>query len=492
MTKISIRDIGLLGLCIALGLALRLWKLDASLWYDEVLTLVDYVRLTPLEALTTYTSMNNHVFFTLQAQLSVALLGENPWALRLPAVVFGVATIPALFLLVRQIGGGLLLAHVSALLLAVNYHHIWFSQNARGYTGLIFWCLLATMAFLAGARHGGRAPWVALSLAATAALFTHLSAAFFLLSFALIYAVAAAVPALRRSAPGLASATPLLAVPLTAVLVLVLYSGIIPDMLATFDDVATPTLSAGGVEAIPEWRSPLWTLIEVLRSLPLPLPLTLVVAPALLVVLLAGLAEVWRLNRVLALLIPVSIAVTFAILIASGMRIWPRFFLADLPFLLLMVTAGTLVVGRWIGVLMRAPALGARLGQAGLVLGVLASALWAAQNYSSPKQDFTGAIAVVEANAAPDDLRASVGLASTPMSKYFRPDWPVLETAADLDRLMAQGKPVWVVYSFAAHTRIHRADVMARLESDFVEVASLPGTLGVGWMTVLRSKEGND
>jgi len=492
MTRLTSRDAGLLSLTVMLALSLRLWKLDASLWYDEVLTLVEFVRLSPLEALTTYTSLNNHLFFTLQAQASVALFGESAWALRLPAVIFGVATIPVLFLLVRQIGGGLVLAHVSALLLAANYHHIWFSQNARGYTGLIFWCLLAVMAFVEGARNRGRLSWVLLSLAAAAALFTHLSAAFFLLSFAVCYGLAAVLPPLRAGAPGLASATPLIAVPLTAVLVLVLYAGAIPDMLATFQDAATPTLSPGGQEAIPEWRSPLWTLLEVLRSLPLPLPVTMVAAPALLVVMGAGLAAIWRLCPPLAVLIPVSIGVTFALLLALGMRIWPRYFLADLPFLLIMAAAGTLALGQVIGRLVQRPGLGRTLGQAGLVLGVLASLFWATRNYASPKQDFAGAIAVIEAGAAPGDARASFGLAATPIATYFRPDWAVLETAADLDALLAKGRPVWIVYGFADHSRAHHSDIMARIASQFDEVASLPGTLGVGWLTVVRSKEGND
>lgn len=492
MTRFGPRDIGLLGLCIAVGLALRFWKLDASLWYDEVFTLVEYVRLSPLEALTSYGTLNNHLFYTLQAQASVAMLGENPWALRLPAVIFGVATLPALFLFVRQIGGGLLLAHTSALLLAVNYHHIWFSQNARGYTGLIFWCLLATMAFVKGARHGGRGPWVLLSLAAAAALFTHLSAAFFLASFALVYGLVALVPAWRRDAPGLGSGTPLIAVPVTAVLVLILYSGAIPDMLATFQAFATPTLSPGGVEAVPEWRSPWWTLLEVLRSLPLPLAATLVLVPVLAIVLFVGLAEVWRLNREVALLISISIAVTFAILIAAGTRIWPRFFLADLPFLLIAAAAGTLAVGRMIGGLVPRSGLGRGLGQAGLVVGAVASTIWALRNYDSPKQDFVGAIAVVEAAASPGDLRASFGLAATPMSTYFRPDWPVLATADDLEVLLATGKPVWIVYGFSDHSRIHHPDIVALIESRFEEVASLPGTLGMGWITVVRSKDGND
>ena len=247
---LSARDAGLLAATCLLALVLRLWKLDASLWYDEVLTLTQFVRLPVQDIVTSYSTLNNHVFFSLQAHAAVALFGESAWALRLPAVLLGVATVPVLFALVRRIGAPLPWAQVSALLLATNYHHIWFSQNARGYTGLIFWCLLATIAFVAGSRRSAPAPWIWFSLAAALALYTHLSAAFYLLSLGLIYA--AMLPGALRGAggrtPGFASGWPLVAIPLTLVLVVALYAPMIPQMVTAFGKVAAPA-----AERVPTW-----------------------------------------------------------------------------------------------------------------------------------------------------------------------------------------------------------------------------------------------
>ncbi|MBF9033174.1 phospholipid carrier-dependent glycosyltransferase [Rhodobacterales bacterium HKCCE2091] len=479
------RDALILLAITVLAAALRLYRLDSGLWYDEVLTLVDFVRLPVNEIVTTYTSLNNHVLFTLQAHASVALFGESAWAVRLPAAIFGIATVPLTWLLVRRIGAPMAWAHVTALLVAVNYHHIWFSQNARGYTGLVFWCLAATICFVEGGRRPDWRPWLWFSLAAAAALYTHLSAAFFLIGLALVYLVFAV--ARRPALPGLASAMPLIALPLTALFVLLAYAPMIPDMIAAFSEVAAPEANtATGEEAMAVWRSPIWTLLEILRSLPLPLPLTLVALPVLLLVFGLGFWRVWRLHPPVALLVPASIAVTFAILTAGGMRLWPRYFIVDLPLLLLFATAGAAGLAALLGRI-RLPARG--LTVAFWTLGIAASTVWAAKNYTAPKQDFAGAVALVEAESGPGAVRASLGLAATPISAYFAPDWDVLDSPAELDAALSGAAEVWIVWAFDDHTRDTRPEIMERIDRDFDRVARLPGTLGGGSVYVARSRE---
>lgn len=479
------RDLVFLGLITVLALVLRLWHLDSGLWYDEVLTLVDFVRLPASQIVQTYTSLNNHVFFTLQAHLSTTLLGEGAWQLRLPAVLFGVATVPLLWVLVRRIGAPKPWAYVCALLLAVSYHHIWFSQNARGYTGLIFWCLAATLAFVEGTKRPAWGPWIWFSIAATAAMYTHLSAAFYLVSLGLVYLWCAVT---RPAAlPGLASARPLIVVPLTSLLVLALYAPMIPDMLAAFQNVATPTVAeTGGEEAMAVWRSPLWTLLEILRSLPVPLPVTLVMLPVLLSVLAFGFVGVWHQNRAVALVVPVSIVVSLVLLTLGGMRLWPRYFLPDLPLLLLFATAGAAGLAGFVGRITGRVAL---LTTVFWCFGIAASSLWAVKNYTAPKQDFTGAVALMRADSEPGARLGSIGLASLPVSTYFAPDWPVIESRAELDTLMAEGAPVWLMWAFDDHTRKTFPDIMERVERDFERVARLPGTLSGGSVYVVRSRE---
>jgi len=68
----------------------------------------------------------------------------------------------------------------------------------------------------------------------------------------------------------------------------------------------------------------------------------------------------------------------------------------------------------------------------------------------------------------------------------------VLNSTSDLDQALASGHPVWIVFTFKDHSQGTYPTLMARLDAGFVEVASLPGTLGGGYVYVLRSNFVND
>src|SRR5262249_45426613 len=151
--------------------------LGSGLWFDEIVTLVKYVRSPVGDLLTTCTDFNNQMLFTLLAKVSTGLLGESPRALRLPAVIFGVACIPALYWFAARIVDRRE-AILAAALLAVAYHHVWFSQNARGYTGLMFWNLLGSALFLDGVRKKSARAWILYGIFGAAAIWTNLTAGF--------------------------------------------------------------------------------------------------------------------------------------------------------------------------------------------------------------------------------------------------------------------------------------------------------------------------
>ncbi len=143
-----------------LGAVLRAIRLDAGLWYDEIVTLVIAVRLPVDRLLTEFPHNNHHPLYSLLAHLSVTFLGEHAWSLRLPAYAFGVATIPMLYRLGTTVTTRRE-ALLAAALLCVSYHHVWFSQNARGYSLLAFFVLLSTDLLVRGlrGRETGRMPW---------------------------------------------------------------------------------------------------------------------------------------------------------------------------------------------------------------------------------------------------------------------------------------------------------------------------------------------
>ena len=121
----SDRDHQILSAILLLAFGLRIWGLNAPLWYDEITTIETHLRLPWDEMMTSY-SMNDHYLYSLQAKLFAGLFGEAAWTVRLPAMVFGVGSIAAMWMLAKRVAG-VRIAHITALLLALSFHHIWFS-----------------------------------------------------------------------------------------------------------------------------------------------------------------------------------------------------------------------------------------------------------------------------------------------------------------------------------------------------------------------------
>ena len=154
------------------GLGLRVIDLNSGLWYDEIYSLVVSSRPPLREILTTYCGDIQHPLYSSLVHVSIVALGESAWTVRLPAVIFGVATIPLLFLVGRAVSTvheGLL----AAAFLTLSYHHVWFSQNARGYSALLFWTLLCTLLIYRGLEIRHRPLLLVYAVAAALGAYTH-------------------------------------------------------------------------------------------------------------------------------------------------------------------------------------------------------------------------------------------------------------------------------------------------------------------------------
>jgi mannosyltransferase len=493
----------LLGIC-TLALALRLYKLGAPLWYDEILTLARFVRLPLGELLTTYTSLNNHVLFSLQAKLCSSLFGESAAVLRLPAVIMGVLSIAAIYQLARKELGSWD-ARLTAILLAVSYHHIWFSQNARGYTGLLFWTTLASMAALRALPAQSLKAWIPFALCVALAGYTHLSAAMVFVGHAAVFALLALGLFPRSklndsySKPELAAMgrRALVGLALGAALTAALHAPMVPDMLHTYSTFAGVGPAAAASPPAPAaaasyGKSPLWTALEVLRSFGGLGPLLVVAAPLAATLLLLGGRDLWRRSPVLLAIYAVQIPAMLLILLAAHLRIWPRYFFVDIAFLLLALVRGVFVLSAWLAerlALTRKTGLNAEtLGVIAGLVGVAASLPLLPKNYSLPKQDFEGAMRFVQAERKLGDAVGVIGLANLPYEEFYKPGFDSVRTPQDLERLREQPGKTWLIYAFSSHTKSHFADLMTMIaEGEFEKARVLPGTLGDGTVYVLRS-----
>jgi 4-amino-4-deoxy-L-arabinose transferase-like glycosyltransferase len=90
----------------------------------------------------------NHVLHTLLVKFSTGLFGVHLWSLRLPALLAGIAVMPAFYLLVRQLFNRYI-ALIALSLVAVSGPLVEYSALARGYS--LSW-LFIVLAMLAGRR----------------------------------------------------------------------------------------------------------------------------------------------------------------------------------------------------------------------------------------------------------------------------------------------------------------------------------------------------
>ena len=162
---------------ILAGVALRIATIDTrGLWLDEAVTVDQTIRSLAGTILTQAGGTHPPLFHILMHYWILAFgLGEI--ALRSFGLLFGALSIPAAYwagraLYSRRVG------IIAALIIAVSPYHIWYSQEARMYTMMLFFGLLS-VALLARAieRNTARA-WLAYSAPTLLGLFTHYFFAF--------------------------------------------------------------------------------------------------------------------------------------------------------------------------------------------------------------------------------------------------------------------------------------------------------------------------
>src|SRR5205823_3032592 len=129
---------------------------------------------------------------------SVNTFGEHPWTLRLPALFFGVASIWALFLLGRRLLGTRE-ALLACGLMTLSYHHIWFSQNARGYSGLLCFSILATWFWLEARDRHSWTWWGGYVTTVIAGMMLHTTMAFVVAAHVFVYLLDLLASPQRRS-----------------------------------------------------------------------------------------------------------------------------------------------------------------------------------------------------------------------------------------------------------------------------------------------------
>lgn len=152
------------------GTAIRLTLMDHPIRFDEADSFLCCVTTDWFNLWTDYTQPNNHIFYNFLAHGSVLLFGETAAAARLPALLAGVALIPAAFYVGRmyfgEATGVVAAAIVSGLPALIDY-----SSNARAYTLVAFLFLMSLLVTGCLQQKRSICGWCVVAVLITAGLF---------------------------------------------------------------------------------------------------------------------------------------------------------------------------------------------------------------------------------------------------------------------------------------------------------------------------------
>jgi mannosyltransferase len=166
-----------------LGLILRLTGLHESLFGDE-LYLYEIARLPSLgDVLSRVHGTESTPPLGFVLAWAAAKLGDPTVTVRLPSLVLGTAAIPLTYLLgARTVGR--LPALAGAGFLAISPFAIWYADEARAYSTMIFLALLSALALLRALDTRRTAWWIAYAVSACLVLYTHYMGVFVVVALA--------------------------------------------------------------------------------------------------------------------------------------------------------------------------------------------------------------------------------------------------------------------------------------------------------------------
>ncbi|HXV83382.1 MAG TPA: glycosyltransferase family 39 protein [Candidatus Binatia bacterium] len=156
------------------GICLRLYNLDGqSLWSDEGIQYFVSSGESITEVLARRAERTFHNPLSFLINHAFLQIHDSDFFLRLPSALFGIGTLPLVYWLAHY-----LFSRPAALcalfVIAISPFHIWYSQEARMYTPLLFAALLSTLFLLKALERGKAIWWILYVLGTVFGLFFHI------------------------------------------------------------------------------------------------------------------------------------------------------------------------------------------------------------------------------------------------------------------------------------------------------------------------------
>lgn len=476
----------------ALALVLRVLYLNADLWLDEITPILNYGMMPAYQVVASYSSTNNHVLNTLLVNLAITLFGEREWVIRVPAVIFGVLTIPAIYW-VGRLGLSRQASLAAALLLAVSYHHIFFSQNARGYTAYLFFSLLSSGVLIRALREDRLRLWVLYIVLMFLNFAALLTSVFVFASHILTCGVVLLV--LRRHG---FSAAPLLQ-RLVAVFIVVgflglqLYALILPEAFV-FVRAVYPNPSTGYYLFSGEF------LREILRGVSVGFgSVAFFAALPFLVIAGAGFVILFRRHWILTLALAMPGLLTVVFLLATGLTFSPRFFLLALPVAIFATVQGIFSFSKLVARTLEKneDIFSRKLAGAMMIVISVGSLSSLRHYYSTPKQPYRASIQYLESQREHGDIAIVIHLAETGYRYYGKrfglaegKDYFYVRSVKVLDEVLSSHgeRRSFLVTTFPRALHLLYPDLEARIVTGWTPARIFPGTVGDGGISVWKPR----
>jgi len=479
-----------------LAFVLRLYRLDSELWLDEITTIFFYSPMPTLHVITGFVSANNHLLNTLLMKLAIAFFGEQEWAVRLPAAIFGGATIPIFYWVSR-----LLLSQRSslcaALLLAVSYHHIFFSQNARGYSMQLFFTTLSCGLLVKGLQEDRLSIWILYVAAMFFSMASLLNSSFVFAAHVLIGAAALIIIKQRRD-----SLFPLLyrliaVFGVTAFLIFQLYAAFIP-LAYVYAQTTWGDPASGYSPFSMEFAA------EMIRGISAGFGTSLILLafPFAATPAVVGFVVLFKRNWILTASLALPIILTVAYLILNRLNVAPRFLFIAFPIAILVMIQGIDSVAQFIAnKVSRTPnALSAKLATGVVLLGCVISVASLRRYYSVPKQPYRTSLAFIEAQRQPGEIILAIHHAENGYRFYAKEfnlkedeDFFAVRSVKMLDSILSahKGRGAYLVTTLPRGIRLTHPDLEARITQDWEAVQTFPATIGDAEVSVWRQRQSN-
>ena len=189
LTSSKGRLVEIVGLFMITGVATwtRLYNLGGwSFWLDEALTVSDSLHL--FTQIQPWNALHFRPLNFWMTGLVFSFLPVSEFTARLAPCVIGILTVPLVYVLSRRFLGRST-ALLATLFLSLSTWHIYWSQNARGYTLLLAFSLVSVAMFYAGVERGSRLALLGSLVSLLVAYLAHPVALFLLAAYCVFLAL---------------------------------------------------------------------------------------------------------------------------------------------------------------------------------------------------------------------------------------------------------------------------------------------------------------